>query len=61
MNTNIWGDLHICISVPLKDGTISTHHRNLQTLATEIFRVKNQLSPKITSDFSTRRIRITKI
>ena len=29
-----------------KDGTVSIHHRNIQTLATEMFKVKNELSPE---------------
>ena len=30
----------------IKDGTISIHHRNIQTLATEILKVKNEISPE---------------
>ena len=29
----------------IKNGTI--HHRNIQTLAAEMFKVKNELSPEI--------------
>ena len=31
----------------IKDGTVSIHHRNIQTLATEMFKVKNEMSPEI--------------
>ena len=30
-----------------KDNTVSIYHRNLQVLATEIFKIKNNMSPKI--------------
>ena len=33
-----------------KDDTVTIHQRNLQTLATEIFKVKNDLSPEIMKD-----------
>ena len=29
----------------LKDGSFTIHHRNLQKLATEMYKVKNNLSP----------------
>ena len=32
------------------DKSVTIHHRNLQTLATEIFKWKNNLSPKIMGD-----------
>ena len=38
----------------LKDGTVSIHHKNIQMLATEIFKVQNELSPEIISKFSTK-------
>ena len=34
----------------IKDNSVSIHDRNLQRLATEIFKVKNNLSPKFMSD-----------
>ena len=40
----------------IKDGTISIHHRNVQTLATEMFKVKNEMSPEIICDIFTQRI-----
>ena len=40
------------------DGTVSIHHRNIQTFAMEMFKVKNELSPQITSDLFTQRINI---
>ena len=33
-----------------KDGSVTVHHRNIQTLAVEMFKVKNNLSPKIIQD-----------
>ena len=33
-----------------KDGSVTIHHRNIQTLAVEMFKVKNNLSPKIIQD-----------
>ena len=40
----------------IKDGTVSIHHRNIQTLATEMFKVKNEMSPEIIFDIFTQRI-----
>ena len=40
----------------IKDGTVSIHHRNIQTLATEMFKVKNELTPEIICDIFTQRI-----
>ena len=41
----------------IKDGTVYIHHRNIQTLATEMFKVKNkQRSPEIICDIFTQRI-----
>ena len=42
----------------IKDSTVSIHHKNIQTLATEMFKVKNELSPDIIYDALTRRINI---
>ena len=39
-----------------KDGTISIHHRNIQTLATEMFKVKNEICPGNICDIFTQRI-----
>ena len=33
----------------LKDGLASIHHKTIQTLAIEMYRVKNNLAPKIVS------------
>ena len=30
-----------------KDNSVSVHHRNIQALATEIFKVKNNIAPEI--------------
>ena len=40
----------------IKDGMVSIHHRNIQTLATEMFKVKNELSPEIICDIFMQRI-----
>ena len=37
----------------IKDGTVSIHHRNIQTLANEMFKVKNEMSPEIICDIFT--------
>ena len=60
----------------IKDNSLNIHHRNLQKLVTEIFKVKNSLSPELmndvfefiekpyslrtTSHFRSRKIRTTK-
>ena len=36
-----------------KDGSVTIHQRNLQKLATEKYKVKNGLSPKIMADLFT--------
>ena len=36
------------------DDRDSIYHRNIQVIATEMFKVKNKLSPKITPDIFTR-------
>ena len=33
-----------------KDGSVSIHHRNIQALAIEMFKVKHKLCPETTSD-----------
>ena len=33
-----------------KDNTVSIHHRNLQLLATEIFKIKNSMAPEMLSE-----------
>ena len=39
----------------IKDGTVSIHHRNIQTLATEMCKVKNEISLEIIRDiFNTK-------
>ena len=40
----------------IKDGTVSIHHRNIQTLAAEMLKVKNEMSPEIICDIFTKRI-----
>ena len=37
-----------------KDGSVSIHHKNIQSLAIEMYKVKNELAPAITANiFST--------
>ena len=33
-----------------KDGSASIHHRNIQSLAIEMYKVKNELTPTITAN-----------
>ena len=33
-----------------KDNSVSIHHKNIQSLATEMFKVKHKLCPESTSD-----------
>ena len=40
----------------IKDGMVSINHRNIQTLAAEMFKVKNGMSPEIICDIFTKRI-----
>ena len=38
-----------------KDNSVSTHHRNIQVLATKMFKVKNNIAPKILKElFATK-------
>ena len=39
----------------VKDGTVSMHHRNIQALAIEMYKIKNDLSTEILSDIFTQR------
>ena len=36
--------------------SLCIHHRNIQTLATEMFKVKNEISPEIICDIFTQRM-----
>ena len=36
--------------LPIEDNSLNIHHRNLQKLDTEIFKVKNGLSPELIND-----------
>ena len=40
----------------IKDGTISIHHRKIQTLATEMFKVKNEIFPENICDIFIQRV-----
>ena len=35
-----------------KDNTISIHHKNMQALVTEVFKVKNSIAPEIMKELS---------
>ena len=39
----------------LTDGTVSMHHRNIQALAIEMYKIKNDLSTEILSNIFTQR------
>ena len=41
----------------IKNGTLSIHHRNIETLATEMLKVNYELSPEIICDTFTQRIK----
>ena len=45
-----------CDELLLKDGTFSIYHRNIQTLAIQMFEVKKRLSPEFTSNIFMQRI-----
>ena len=50
----IYNDKQSCYEEPLiKAGTVSKHHRNIQTLTTGMFKVKNEMSPEIICDIFT--------
>ena len=40
-----------------KDGSFTVHHRNLQKLATEMYKIKNGLSPEIVANLFTPKTR----
>ena len=35
----------------LKDNSVSIHNRNIQAMAIELYKIKNDISPEITKDF----------
>ena len=37
-----------------KDGSVSIHHRNIQALATEFYKIKNGLSPELFTEIFAR-------
>ena len=37
-----------------KDGSVSIHHRNIQALATELYKIKNGLSPELITEIFDR-------
>ena len=37
--------------LPLNDVSVSIHYKNSQTLATKLYKVKNDLAPEIISEF----------
>ena len=37
-----------------KDGSVSIHHRNIQTLTTEFYKIKNGLSPELFTEIFAR-------
>ena len=43
-----------------KDKSVSVHHRNIQFLATEMFKVKLELAPKFMTDIFNKTFGITK-
>ena len=42
-------------NLSVKDGTVSMHHRNIQALAIEMYKIKNDLSTEILSNIFTQR------
>ena len=50
----VYSDYNVTFSELLsKDISVTIHQRNLQVLATEIFKTKNELSPKIMEEIFT--------
>ena len=53
-SNNVWliyNDKQSCYEeLLIKAGTVSKHHRNIQMLTTEMFKVKNEMSPEIICD-----------
>ena len=43
-----------CKELLTKDGSVSIHHRNIQALATEFYKIKNGLSPDIFTEIFAR-------
>ena len=41
---------NIFVQLLQKDGSASTQHKNIQTLASEMIKIKNGMSPEIVSD-----------
>ena len=39
-----------------KDNSVSIHHKNTQALATEMYKVSNNMSPTILNDFFVSRV-----
>ena len=37
-----------------KDGSVSMHHRNIQALTTEFYKIKNWLSPELVTEIFAR-------
>ena len=43
-----------CEELLIKDGSVSIHHRNIQALATEFYKIKNGLSPELFTEIFAR-------
>ena len=43
-------DLEKALELLEKDGSVSIHHRNIQSLVIEMYKVKNKLAPTITGN-----------
>ena len=43
-------DLEKALELLEKDGSVSIHHRNIQSLVIEMYKVKNKLAPTITDN-----------
>ena len=57
-STNILGQKIILWGTSRKDGSVSIHHRDIQALAMEMYKVKSGYTPTIFSDLFNQRAKM---